>query len=71
MWSLRVPRHLDLLPGRKSGIEIRERLRGFGLELVQLLADRHGLSVFGQRTQFVDLGFEFCDGLFEVEIGAH
>ena len=71
MWPLRVPRHLDLLPGRQAGVEIRERLRGFGLELAELLADRHGLSVFGQRAQFVDLGFEFCDGLFEVEIGAH
>ena len=71
MRPLRVARDLDFLPGRERGVKIGERLGGLGLELGQLLADRDALSLLGQRAQFLHLGFEFGDGLFEIEIGAH
>ena len=71
MRPLRMAGDLDLLPGSERGVEIGERLGGLGLELRQLLGDGDALAPLGQRAQFLHLGFELGDGLFEIEIGAH
>ena len=71
MRPLRMPRHLSLLPGRSAGIEIGERLGRLGLERVDLLADGDRVAPARKSAQFLDLGLEFGDRLFEVEISAH
>ena len=68
MRPLRMPRHQRLLPWRQVGVEVGQRLRGLVLDPRDLVADV--AAGRGERTQLVDLGLEFGDGLFEVEIGA-
>ena len=70
MRPLRVTRDLGFLPGRQVGVEVLERLGGLGLEPRNLIADRNrAASLHG--AQLLDLGFEFGNRLFEVEIAAH
>ena len=69
MRPLRMARHQRLLPRRQIGVEIVQRLRRLVLDPRDLLADV--AAGRRQRAQFIDLGFEFGDGLFEIEIGAH
>ena len=64
-----MARHQRLLPRRQIGIEIVQRLRGLVLDPRNLLADI--AAGRRQRAQFVDLGLEFGDGFFKIEIGAH
>ena len=66
---LRMPRHHRLLPRRQIGIELGQRLRRLLLDPRHFVAD----VAAGRRehAQLVELGLEFGDGLFEVEIGAH
>ena len=66
-----VARDLGLLPRCQSRIEVDERLLGLGLEPRQLVADRHGIALLPELAQFLDLGFEFGDRLFEIEIATH
>ncbi len=66
---LRMARHLGLLPGRQRRIELAERLQRLLLDLGDLFADvAAGIC---QGTQLVDLGIEFRDGLFKIEVAAH
>ncbi len=50
-------------------MEVGQRLRRLVLDPRNLIADVAAGRC--QRAQFVDLRFEFGDGLFEVEIAAH
>ena len=69
MRALRMPRHQRLLPRRQVGVEVGQRLRRFLLDPGDLVADV--AAVGRERAQLVDLGLEFGDGLFEIEIAAH
>ena len=69
MRALRVARHQRLLPRRQVGVELGERLRRLVLDSRDLVADV--AAGRRQRAQFIDLGFEFGDGLFEIEVRAH
>jgi hypothetical protein len=69
MRPLRMPRHQRLLPGRQVGVELGQRLRRLLLDLGDLVADVAAIG--GECAQLVDLGLEFGDGLFEIEIAAH
>src|ERR1700730_14918652 len=71
MRPLRMTRDLRLLPRREIGIEALERDVRLAFEAADLVADRASLARGGERTQFLDLGVEFRNGLFEIEIGAH
>src|SRR5205085_207444 len=54
---------------RQAGVELSQRLRGLFLDAGNLLGD---IAAAGcQRAQFLDLGIEFGDRLFEVEVAAH
>ena len=66
---LRMTRHQRLLPRRQTGIEVGQRLRRLVLDPRDLVADI--AAGRGKRAQLVDLGLEFGDGFFEVEIAAH
>src|SRR5215213_8721254 len=69
MRPLRMTGHQGLLPWREVGIEIAEGLRRLVFNACDLITDvAAGRS---QRPQFVDLGFEFRNRLFEIEIRAH
>jgi hypothetical protein len=62
-------RHLCLLPRRQVGIQIDQRLRGALLDACDLVTD---VAAAGrERAQFVELGIEFGDRLFEIEIASH
>jgi hypothetical protein len=67
--ALGVARHQGLLPRRQVGVELAQRLRRLALDPGNLVADV--AAGRRERAQFVDLGFEFGDGFFEIEIGAH
>ena len=67
--TLRMARHQRLLPWRQIGVEIVQRLGRLVLDPRNLIADVAAGRC--QCAQFVDLGLEFGDGLFEVEIAAH
>jgi len=69
MRALRMPRHQGLLPRRQIGVEIAQRLRGLVLDPRNLFPDV--AAGRRQRAQFIDLGIEFGNGLFEIEITAH
>ena len=71
MRPLRMARDQRLLPRGESGVEVGQRFLGFGLEASQLLADGDRAFAASHRTQFLDLGLEFGNGFFEVEVGAH
>ncbi len=67
--ALRMARHQRLLPWRQIGIEVGQRLRRLVLDPPDLIGD---VAARGhKRAQFVELGIELGDGLFEVEIAAH
>ncbi len=69
MRPLRVARDQGFLPRRQVGVEIAQRLRGLVLDPRNLIADI--AAGRRQRAQFVDLGVEFGDRLFKIEIAAH
>ena len=69
MRPLRMARDQGLLPRRQIGVEIAQRLRGLVLDPRNLFADV--AAGRRERAQFIDLGVEFGDGLFEIEITAH
>ena len=69
MRALRMARHQRLLPWRQVGVEVGQRLRRLVLDSRNLIADVAARRC--QRAQFIDLGLQFGDGLFEVEIAAH
>ena len=71
MRPLRVPRDLRLLPGREIGIKIGKRLLGLGFEPRQFLANGNGVALRRELAQLQNLGFEFGNRFFKVEIGAH
>ena len=64
-----MARHQGLLPRRQIGVEIAQRLRGLVLDPRNLFPDV--AAGRRQRAQFIDLGIEFGNGLFEIEITAH
>ena len=69
---VRVPGHQRLLPGCQLGVEVLQRLRGLRFQALDFAVDVDGLTIFrGQRPQFLDLAFNVCDGLFEVQIAVH
>ena len=67
--ALRMARHQRLLPRRQIGVEVGQRLLRLVLDARDLVADV--AAGRRQRAQFIDLGLEFGDGFFEVEIAAH
>ena len=69
MRALRMARYQRLLPRRQIGVEIVQCLRRLLLDPRNLFADV--AAGCRQRAQFIDLGVEFGDGLFEIEIRAH
>ena len=71
MRPLLVPRDLRLLPGRQIGIKIGKRLLGLGFEPRQFLANGNGIALRREHAQLQNLGFEFGNRFFKVEIGAH
>jgi len=60
-----------LLPGGEALVEVPEGLVGLLLEARHLLGDGHASVARGDLAQFLDLGFEFGDRLFEIEVAAH
>ena len=70
MRALRVARDQRLLPGREIGIKIGERLFGADFKPRQILA-RRIVAIGDERAQFLDLGVEFGDRFFEIEIATH
>ena len=66
-----MARDLRLLPGREIGIEIGKRLPGLGFEPRQFLANGNGIALRREHAQLQNLGFEFGNRFFKVEIGAH
>src|SRR5262249_1934064 len=68
---LRVARDLSLLPRRQPGIEFVKRQRRLGFEPRDLVADRERIAGLLERPQLFDLGLQFSDRLFEIEIAAH
>src|SRR5260370_25317282 len=71
MGAVRVARDLSLLPGIEVGVEVLERRRGPALKPGDLLGDSAGIARLGEGAQFLDLGLDLGDRLFEVEIAAH
>src|SRR6185312_2591454 len=69
--ALRMTRHLSFLPWREICIQFLQSLRGFHLEVVDLLTDCDGVSGFAHRAQFLDLGLQFGHWFFKVEITSH
>src|SRR5258708_25302787 len=69
MGALRMARDQCFLPRRQVGVELAQRLRRLVLDARNLVGDVAAGS--RQRAQFIDLGFELGDGLFEIEIRAH
>src|ERR1700733_5876347 len=69
MRPLRMARHQRLLPRRQIRVEVPQRLRSLFLDPGDLLADVAARC--RKHAQFVDLGIEFGDGFFEIEIAAH
>ena len=68
MRALMMPRHQRLLPWRQIGIEFSQGLRSLLLDPRNFFAN---VAAGGrQRAQLIDLGVEFGDGLFKIEIGA-
>src|SRR3546814_15662805 len=70
MRALRMARHLDLLPWRQLLVGLPELALRLRLEPRNLLGDVD-VSDIREMPQFLDLAFEFCDRLFEVEKGPH
>src|SRR5580704_15402842 len=71
MRPLWMPRDLRLLPGRQIGIKIGERLLGLGFEPGQFLANGNGVALRRDLAEFQNLGFEFGNGFFKIEIASH
>ena len=69
MRPLRMAGDQGFLPRRQVVIEVAERLRGLVLDPRNLFAD---VAAGGRQcAQFVDLGVEFGDWLFEIKVAAH
>src|SRR5712671_537678 len=64
-----MARDQRLLPWRQIGVEVGQRLRRLVLDSRNLIADV--AAGRGECAQLVDLGLEFGNGFFEVEIAAH
>ena len=71
MRPLRMPGDLRLLPGRQIGIKIGKRLLGLGFEPGQFLANGNGVALRRELAEFQNLGFEFGDWFFKIEIASH
>ena len=71
MRPLRMPCDLRLLPGRQIGIKIGKRLFGLRFEPGQFLANGNGVAFFRELAEFQNLGFEFCNRFFKIEIASH
>src|SRR5262249_277081 len=69
--SLRMARHLGLLPRGEFVVEVLERVKRLCLEPHDLLTDGDAVPARLDRTQFLDLGFEFRHRLFKIEVAAH
>jgi hypothetical protein len=71
MRPLRMPRDLRLLPGRQIGIKIGKRLLRLGFEPGQFLANSNGVTLSRELAEFQNLGFEFGNRFFKIEIASH
>ena len=71
MRPLRVPCDLRLLPGGELGIGLFQGVARLGLELGELLLNRNGALLGGERPELGDLTFKLGNRLFEIEISAH
>ena len=71
MRPLRMPRDLRLLPGRQIGIKIGKCLLGLGFEPGQVLANSNGIALRRELAEFQNLGFEFGNWFFKIEIALH
>ena len=71
MRPLWMARDLRLLPGCQLGVEFPQRLVRLGLEALDLVADGDGVAARRHGAQLLDLGLQFGDRLFEIEIAAH
>lgn len=69
--ALRMAGDLRLLPGREGGVELGEGRGGLALEPRHVLGDRHRAVAGAEGAQLLQLGLEFGDRLFEIEVGAH
>ena len=67
---LRMPRHLNLLPWRQSGIALAESPVDLGLQARDLLGDV-GTTGVRQMPQLFDLAFQLGDRPFEFEEMTH
>ena len=64
--ALRMSRQLRDLPGTELGEYRLRELVAFVLKIFDFLADIE-IGVRAHAAQLLDLLFEFCDGLFEIE----
>ena len=71
MRTLRMARDLRLLPRRKVRVELAQRVGRLAFDARDLFADLHAAGRLFERAQLLDLGFEFGNRLFKIEIGAH
>ena len=71
MRPLRMARHLRLLPRRHRGVEIPQRLHRLGFEPADFLLDLHLVAAGLNGAKLLDLGIEFGDRFFKVEVTAH
>ena len=71
MGPLRMTGDKRLLPRRQRRVELLQRRRRLGLEASDIVRDGHGIVVGAEGAQFLELGFQLGDRLFEIEIAAH
>ena len=56
---------------RELGVEILQGVRSLGLEAADVVGNRDGIPVLAESPKLFDLGFQFGDGLFKIEVTAH
>ncbi len=71
MRPLRMARDEGLLPWREAGIEVLQGGGGLRLEAGDVVGDRDRVALLAEGAQFLDLGLQLGDRLFEIEIASH